>query len=125
MRAVMTLLSVLVLVTLSGPILNYTLNLLQREDSLLRQLALLTPASWVTFLEQVYPSPVKDEQIMPRFWGLAGVVLLYGGTAFGLRWWILSTADTFLGRVRDGEQNPPQAEEEETPGVILSIARTP
>ncbi len=125
MRAVMTLLSVLVLETLSGPILNYTLNLLQREDSFLRQLALLTPASWVTFLEQVYPSPLNAEQTWPRFWGLAGVVLLYGVTAVGLRWWILSEADAFLGRVRDGEQIPPQAEEEESPGVSLSIAQSP
>lgn len=115
MRAVMTLLSLLVLATLSGPTLNYTLDLLHREDVLLRQLTRLTPANWVVFLEQEYPSPMDVREIWPRFWELASVVLLYGFAAVGLRWWILSCADAFLGRVREGEPIRPRDQADEAP----------
>lgn len=125
MRAIITLLSMLVLVTMSGPLVNYTLDLLQREATDLRQLTLLTPANWVMYLEQVFPSHGATDERWPRFWGLGGVILLYGVAAVGLRWWILSAADAFLGRVREGEMIPPRGDDEEgetveTPGVAGS-----
>ena len=125
MRAIMTLLSVLVLVTMSGPLVNYTLDLVQVEAPDLRQLTLLTPANWVMFLEQQFPTLAATDLRWTRFWGLGGVVLLYGIAAIGLRWWILSAADASLGRVHDGAQIPPRGDDEEeepalTPGVAGS-----
>ena len=125
MRAIMTLLSVLVLVTMSGPLVNYTLDLVQVEAPDLRQLTLLTPANWVMFLEQQFPTMAATDLRWTRFWGLGGVVLLYGIAAIGLRWWILSAADASLGRVHDGAQIPPRGDDEEeepalTPGVAGS-----
>ncbi len=125
MRAIMTLLSVLVLVTMSGPLVNYTLDLVQVEAPDLRQLTLLTPANWVMFLEQQFPTMAATDLRWPRFWGLGGVVLLYGIAAVGLRWWILSAADASLGRVHDGAKIPPRGDDEEeepalTPGVAGS-----
>ena len=125
MRAIMTLLSVLVLVTMSGPLVNYTLDLVQVEAPDLRQLTLLTPANWVMFLEQQFPTLAATDLRWTRFWGLGGVVLLYGIAAVGLRWWILSAADASLGRVHDGAQIPPRGDDEEeepalTPGVAGS-----
>ena len=125
MRAIMTLLSVLVLVTMSGPLVNYTLDLVQVEAPDLRQLTLLTPANWVMFLEQQFPTMAATDLRWTRFWGLGGVVLLYGIAAVGLRWWILSAADASLGRVHDGAQIPPRGDDEEeepalTPGVAGS-----
>ena len=122
MRAIMTLLSLLVLLTMSGPLVNYTLDLLQMEALDLRQLTLLTPANWVMSLEQVYPTSESYTEIWPRFWGLGGVVLLYGVAAAGLRWWILSAADALLGRVREGEMVPPGNEDDEEAAMSLSAS---
>ena len=118
MRAIMTLLSVLVLVTLSGPLINYTMDLLQWEATDLRQLTLLTPANWVMSLEQEYPSPGASDQLWSRFWALGGVVLMYGVAAWIMRWWILTAADAFLGRVQDGALIPPRGDDEEGESVI-------
>ncbi len=123
MRAIMTLLSVLVLVTMSGPLVNYTLDLVQVEAPDLRQLTLLTPANWVMFLEQQFPTLAATDLRWPRFWGLGGVVLLYGIAGGGLRWWILSTADASLGRVHDGAKIPPRGDdEEEEPALAPGVA---
>ena len=113
MRAIMTMLSMLVLVTMSGPLLNFTLDLLHWEARDLRQLTLLAPASWVMYLEQVFVSHGGVDERWPRFWGLGGVVVLYGVAVLGLRWWILSAADALLGRVREGEAIPPRGDDDE------------
>ena len=103
MRAITILLGILVVATMSGPILIYTLDLLGQEAPDLRLLAKLTPASWLLFLERSYPDKSVAEVIWPRFWGLGSVVLLYGVIALLLRWRILAVADAYLGRVREGE----------------------
>lgn len=117
MRAIMTLLGILVLVTLSGPIVNYILNLLESESGVLRMLTLLSPGSWVQSLEQQFYTPGESDLMWMRFWSLGSVVGLYAAAALSLRWWILASADTLLGRVRDGEPIPVNSEETEL-GIV-------
>ncbi len=119
MRAIMALLSILVLITMSGLVANYCLDLMGMAATELRLLTCLTPANWVIFLEQEFPATRSNDLRWPMFWGLGSVVLLYGITALGLRWWILSAADAFLGRAREGEHIPPRADDEEEPRAAL------
>lgn len=127
MRAIMILLAILAAVVMSGPIFNYTLDLvgypqttINRTDGNnvtysmppLRTLAQLTPGSWLLFIEQIYPAAGAYDERWIRFWGLGLVVLLYGILALGLRAWILSSADAFLGRVRPGNPVPVRLDEE-------------
>ena len=107
MRAIMTLLGILVLVTMAGPIASYVLDLLGMPANALRVVSRLSPASWLGFVEERFVDPQERDKLWPRFGGLGSVVLLYGAAAIGLRWWILSAADAFLGRVREGELIPP------------------
>ena len=113
MRAIMTLLSILVLVTMSGPLVTYILDLMAWQARDLRTLTRFTPASWVLALERQFFAPGPSDERWPRFWGLGSVVLLYGVAALGLRWWVLAAADAFLGRVRDGELFFPAAADDE------------
>ena len=121
MRAIMTLLGLLVLVTLSGPITIYVLDLLGWRAGEMRTLSRLSPASWVRFLEYGFLFPHNRDRLWPNFWGLGSVVLLFGVAALGIRWWVLSAADAFLGRVREGDLVPPVAEEDENAEGSLRV----
>ena len=127
MRASMTLLAILTTVVMSGPIFNYTLDLVGYPLTIahrssgtnvtysmppLRMLPLLTPGSWLLYLERIYPAAGAYDERWVRFWSLGAVVLLYGAAALGLRAWILASADAFLGRVRPGDPVPPRQDEE-------------
>ena len=125
MRASMTLLGILVFATMSGPLMNYILDLLGREAKHLRLMTYLTPANWIMYLEREFHFQGSSDELWPRFWSLGGVVLLYGLSAIGLRWWILKEADAFLGRVRMGELIPHQADDcDDTPPIEIVISPT-
>ena len=102
MQAIMKLLGILAVVILSGPLLNYVLNLMRWDSPMLERLALMTPGSAVQYLESRFFARGESDFMWVRFWGLAGVVLCYGIAAVVLRRRVLASADQMLGRVRDG-----------------------
>lgn len=61
----------------------------------------MTPGSAVQYLESHFFARGESDYMWPRFWGLSGVLLIYGFAAAVLRWWVLASADQLLGRVRD------------------------
>ncbi len=118
MRASMTLLAILTTVVMSGPIFDYTLDLVGYPLTIahrssgtnvtysmppLRMLPLLTPGSWLLYLERVFPAaePMTSAGTVLQ---PGAVVLLYGAAAIGLRAWILASADAFLGRSAPANQ---------------------
>ncbi len=112
MRAIMLLLGGLVMVILSGPLGEYVLNLMGWQAPVLRLLLLMSPGSAVQYLEGQFFAQSESKFMWIKFWGLAGVVLLYGLAALALRRYVLASADQLLGRVREEGQRIPDQEED-------------
>ena len=121
MRASLTLLGILGLVILSGPLLIYVLNLMGENSLTMERLSRITPGSAAQFLESRYFARGESDFMWVRFWGLAGVLCLYGIAAVLLRRWVLASADRLLGRVQVGGSLVPDCGDDE-PAIEIEPA---
>ncbi len=106
MRATMTLLSILAMLILSGPVIRYGLDLSRYEATPIRNSLIASPAIWVVFLEETFTRSGDSELRWGRFQELLVPLAIYGALMLACRWYVLRMADQMLGRVQPGDPIP-------------------